>query len=59
MSERSEIQLRLIEGERRPDWALDEKTRRIGRAGVAAAREALRRARPPEPKSVEPVRRAS
>lgn len=53
------MQLRLIEGERRPDWALDEKTRRIGRRGVAEAREVLRRARPPEPKSVEPIRRAS
>jgi hypothetical protein len=32
-----------------PDWLLDARTRRIGRAGVAAAKEALRRARPPEP----------
>jgi hypothetical protein len=35
--------------QRRPDWSLDEKTRRVGREGIAAARETLRRARPPEP----------
>ena len=34
---------------RRTGWALDEKTRRVGREGIAAARETLRRARPPEP----------
>jgi hypothetical protein len=34
---------------RRPDWTLDEKTRRVGREGIAAVRETLRRARPPEP----------
>ena len=38
-----------VEKGRRPDWALDEKTRRVGRAGIEAARETLRRARPPEP----------
>jgi hypothetical protein len=38
----------------RAAWALDEKTRRIGRAGVAKVRETLRQAQPPEP-----VRRAS
>jgi len=30
------------------DWRLDERTRRTGRAGVAAARQALERARRPE-----------
>jgi hypothetical protein len=35
--------------QRQRDWSLDEKTRRVGRAGVEAARETLRRARPPEP----------
>ncbi len=37
-------QLRLIETSE--DWRLDEQTRLIGRHGVAAAREALRRSRP-------------
>lgn len=39
-----------------PVWQLDEKTRRSGRRGVAAARRALRRANPPAP--FEPLRRA-
>jgi hypothetical protein len=54
------MQLRLLPGgERRPDWSLDERTRRVGRRGVAAAREALRRAGPPEPRHPTPERRAS
>ena len=67
MSERSEHrepnQLRLLPGreqaDRRPDWLLDERTRRAGRRGVAEAREILRRARPPEPKQPAAVRKAS
>ena len=67
MSERSratkeigENQLRLLPGgTTEPDWQLDERTRSVGRLGVAQAREVLRRARPPEPKQVEPVRKAS
>lgn len=46
------VQLRLLTGRAgpaRPDWALDERTRAIGRRGVAEAREILRRARPPQP----------
>ena len=42
-----------------PDWQLDERTRSVGRLGVAQAREVLRRARPPEPKQIEPIRKAS
>ena len=38
-----ERQLVLIE-ERSADYHLDERTREIGRRGVAAAREALRKA---------------
>jgi hypothetical protein len=37
-----ELQLVLIE-ERGADYKLDEHTREIGRRGIAAAREALRR----------------
>jgi len=40
-----ERQLVLIE-ERGSDYRLDERTREIGRRGVAAAREALRNAAP-------------
>lgn len=40
-----ERQLVLIE-ERGTDYQLDERTREIGRRGVAAAREALRKATP-------------
>jgi hypothetical protein len=66
MSERSEhteiTQLRLLAGRERdagrPDWHLDERTRRAGRQGVAKARAILRQARPPEPKPVS-VRKAS
>jgi hypothetical protein len=46
-------QLRLLSGDRartrRKEWALDERTRQIGRAGVSAIRETLRNAHPPEP----------
>ena len=67
MSERREhreaTQLRLLSGreraERRPDWQLDERTRRAGLRGVAQAREVLRRARPPEPKQPAAERKAS
>ena len=31
-----------------PDWVLDERTRKVGRQGVAQAREILRRVAPPE-----------
>lgn len=41
-----ERQLVLIE-ERGADYQLDERTREIGRRGVAAAREALRKAPSP------------
>jgi len=40
-----ERQLVLIE-ERGADYRLDERTREIGRRGVAAARDALRKATP-------------
>ena len=66
MSERSgeraqkeQTQLRLLPGgERRPDWVLDEHTRRVGRRGVAQAREVLRRAQPPTEREVS-ARKAS
>ncbi|HEX5095870.1 MAG TPA: hypothetical protein VFX21_07655 [Acidimicrobiia bacterium] len=46
-----EGQLRLIPGgPRARRWALDERTRQVGRAGVAEAREILRHARPPQPR---------
>jgi hypothetical protein len=60
-----ESQLRLLPGgvggsrSARHDWQLDERTRSVGRLGVAQAREVLRRARPPQPKRPEPVRKAS
>jgi hypothetical protein len=58
--ERGQRQLRLLTGARRePDWVLDEKTRLVGRQGIAQAREILRRSRPPLPKRPEPVRKAS
>ena len=54
------LQLRLLPGGvKRPDWQLDERTRVVGRQGVAQAREILRQARPPEPKQPAPVRKAS
>jgi hypothetical protein len=70
MSERStttketaDSQLRLLPGgsarKTSPDWELDERTRTVGRVGVAEAREALRRAKPPEPKRPAPIRKAS
>jgi hypothetical protein len=66
MSERSDsytggaAQLRLLLGsERHEDWQLDERTRRVGRRGIAAAREILRQARPPEPVQPAPARKAS
>jgi len=55
-----ELQLRLLTGgSKRPDWQLDERTRLVGRQGVAQAREILRRAQPPEPLHTPPVRKAS
>ena len=46
-------QLRLLATDRRArvpaDWVLSERTRQIGLAGVAAIRETLRHAQPPEP----------
>ena len=44
------VQLRLLSGGTalRPDWVLDERTRKVGRQGVAQAREILRRIAPPE-----------
>jgi hypothetical protein len=69
MSERSrtteeigESQLRLLPGgsvAKRPDWQLDERTRTVGKLGVAQAREILRQARPPQPKQPLPIRKAS
>ena len=55
-------QLRLLPGgsvTTRPEWQLDERTRSVGRVGVAQAREVLRQARPPQPKHPEPIRKAS
>ena len=46
------VQLVLLEGGRpmaRREWQLDERTRRIGRLGVAQARAILREARKPDP----------
>jgi hypothetical protein len=45
------VQLRLLPGRGAAarDWQLDERTRRVGRHGVAQAREILRRAHPPQP----------
>ena len=60
--ETDESQLRLLPGGSvtvRPEWQLDERTRSVGRLGVAEAREVLRRARPPQPKQPEPIRKAS
>ena len=51
------VQLRLLPGggtPTHPDWVLDERTRKVGRQGVAQAREILRRVAPPDA-----VRRAS
>ena len=46
-NERHGTQLRLLGGHG-PDWDLDARTRRIGKRGVAEAKEILRRAKPPE-----------
>jgi hypothetical protein len=44
------MQLRLLPGgDARNEWVLDERTRNLGRQGVAQAREILRHAQPPEP----------
>ena len=41
--------MRLLPGRAgRPDWVLDERTRKVGRQGVAQAKEILRRVAPPE-----------
>jgi hypothetical protein len=41
---RGAVLLRLLPGNcRRQDWSLDERSRRVGRQGVAQAREILRR----------------
>jgi len=49
------VQLRLLPGGTTdPDWMLDDRTRMVGREGVAHAREILRRVAPPQA-----VRRAS
>ncbi len=53
---RMSTQLRLLEGGSAGRDRLDKRTRAVGRKGVAAARTALRNARPPEP--VKPLRRA-
>jgi len=43
------VQLRLLPGGSvPPDWVLDERTRKVGRQGVAQAREILRRVAPPD-----------
>lgn len=43
------VQLRLLPGGTGgPDWVLDERTRKVGRQGVAQALEVLRRVAPPE-----------
>jgi hypothetical protein len=54
-----DTQLRLLPGESAPprpsaDWQLDDDTRRVGRRGVALAREALRAANRPRPDDAEP-----
>jgi hypothetical protein len=57
----SAVQLVLLDGGRlvpRREWQLDERTRRIGRMGVAQARAILKEARPPQP-SGRAERRAS
>jgi hypothetical protein len=41
------------------DWHLDARTRRVGRAGVAAAKAALEQAARPEPGTGTPLSKAS
>jgi hypothetical protein len=49
-SRESVTQLRLLPGRAgRREWVLDERTRAVGRHGVAQAREILRQHRPPQP----------
>jgi hypothetical protein len=49
-SEKPGIQLRLLPaGTGRVEWSLDDRTRTVGRRGVAQAREILRRHQPPQP----------
>ena len=44
------VQLRLLSGHgSRREWTLDDRTRAVGRQGVAQAKEILRRADPPLP----------
>ena len=50
MHESYEDQLRLLDPGPRP-WQIDERTREIGRRGLAEARAALRRARREEARS--------
>lgn len=55
-------QLILLDGGKvsnRREWQLDERTRRIGRMGVAQARAILKGARPPQPPLRPGERRAS
>lgn len=57
-------QLRLLSGGSpnligRPDWLLDDRTRQVGRRGVAEARAKLEQAHVPEPKRPDPIRKAS
>lgn len=53
-------QLKLLNGgAKQTDWTLDERTRRAGREGIAAARETLKKARRPQPVQYGPHRKAS
>ena len=60
----SPTQLRLLSGgspkfSGLPDWLLDDRTRQVGRRGVAEARAMLEQAHVPEPKRPAPIRKAS
>jgi hypothetical protein len=49
-SSESGTQLRLLPGgTTRREWILDERTRHVGRQGVAQARAILRKHQPPQP----------
>ena len=49
-SSESGTQLRLLPGgTTRREWILDERTRNVGRQGVAQARAILRKHQPPQP----------